>query len=190
MNAAPATPDAHSSVPVWLLDVDGVLNALSRPGWHAPPARRYAHVDGLEFKLRWAPSLIDAIVDLHRSKTVEIRWATSWVNHTDQLCRLMGLPRFPLAFTLPVTLKAATDELHAATEAAKRVAALATITPGRRLLWTDDDAIFLVGTPERDALEAAGSLLIAPDDRRGLQPEDIDKIRAWLSHGAAAQVAP
>ena len=34
----------HSSSrpPVWLLDVDGVINA-TRPGWHAAPRRSMVH---------------------------------------------------------------------------------------------------------------------------------------------------
>lgn len=166
---------------MWLLDVDGVLNASSKPGWHAPPARRYAYADGIEFKMRWAPSLIDAIVDLHRSGTVEIRWATSWVTHIDQVVQLLALPPFPVAFTLPVGLKAATGALHDATEAAKRAAALGVVRSGRRLLWTDDEAFFPVGSHEHGELVAAGALLIAPDPRRGLQPEHVETIRAWLA---------
>ncbi|MBB2925524.1 HAD domain-containing protein [Cellulomonas cellasea] len=167
-------------VPVWLLDVDGVLNARSRPGWSAAPAQRYAHANGLRFKLRWSPALLTEVRNLIGTDTVEIRWATSWVPHIDQVARAMALPDLPLAFTLPSNLAAATDELHEATEAAKRAAALDTVESGRRLLWTDDDAIWPSG-PEREHLEAAGALLIAPDERHGLQPEDVAAIRAWLN---------
>lgn len=170
----------RSDAPVWLLDVDGVLNAMSRPGWSAPPARRYAYAGGVQFKLRWAPALLEEVRDLIRSDAVEVRWATSWVMHIGQIARAMALPDLPLAFTLPPDLGAATDELHDATEAAKRTAALDVVAGGRRLLWTDDDAIWPTG-PERAHLEAAGALLIAPDERRGLQPADITTIRAWLT---------
>ncbi|PPK93489.1 hypothetical protein CLV92_110117 [Kineococcus xinjiangensis] len=40
---------------VWLLDVDGVLNA-SRPGWSAPPRIRSAYSGGFEYRIRWAPA--------------------------------------------------------------------------------------------------------------------------------------
>lgn len=170
----------RTDVPVWLLDVDGVLNAFSRPGWSAPPARGDAYADGLQFTLRWAPALLTEVRGLLASDTVEVRWATSWVSYIDQITRTMSLPELPLAFTLPAELTAATSALHDATVAAKRRAALDVVGSGRRLLWTDDDAIWPPG-PERTYLEGAGALLIVPDARRGLQPDDLDAIRAWIA---------
>lgn len=176
-------------VPVWLLDVDGVLNAMSRPGWSAAPDQRYAHADGLRFRLRWAPALLAEVRDLIRSDAVEVRWATSWVSHIDQIAGAMALPDLPLAFTLPTHLAAASDELHDATRSAKRAAALDVVASGRRLLWTDDAAIWRSG-PEREHLEAAGALLIAPDERRGLQPADLAAIRAWLDDPTTTTAGP
>lgn len=173
--------NGRPDVPVWLLDVDGVLNASSRPGWHAQPTRRYAYAGGHEFKFRWAPSLIDALHALIRSDLVEVRWATSWINDIGQVNRLLTMPLdLPLAFALPTDLRPATDALHDAAEDAKRTAALDIARAGRRLLWTDDEAIFPIGTSERDELITAGALLIEPDARRGLQPEHIEAIRTWL----------
>lgn len=174
--------DGRADLPVWLLDVDGVLNAMGRPGWSAAPEQRSAYVNGLRFRLRWAPALLAEVRDLIRSDTVEVRWATSWVTHIDQVARAMGLPDLPLAFTLPPDLLAATADLHAATETAKRAAALDVVASGRRLLWTDDEAIWPAGA-QREHLEAAGALLIAPDERRGLQPADVAAVRAWLAAG-------
>lgn len=62
----------------------------------------------------------------------------------------------------------------------QRAAALDIVANGRRLLWTDDNAIWRSG-PEREQLEAAGALLISPDERRGLQPDDVTTIRAWIA---------
>lgn len=166
-------------LPVWLLDVDGVLNATSKPGWHAPPTRRYAYANGAEFSMRWAPSLLDRIRTLIRTEQVEVRWATSWIGYTAQLERMFGLPPLIDAFRLDPALLAGTEERRQATEANKRAAALEIVRSGRRLLWTDDDAIWPNG-PERDELTAAGALLIAPDERRGLQPDHLDAIDAWL----------
>ena len=47
--------------PVWLLDVDGVLNA-NKPGWGQAPRKRI--ISG--FVVRWAPKLI---VRMHRLQT-------------------------------------------------------------------------------------------------------------------------
>ncbi|GAB7036225.1 MULTISPECIES: hypothetical protein [Catenuloplanes] len=54
---------------------------------------------------------------------------------------------------------------------------------GRRLIWTDDEALPPPGAA-RDALTADGrAMLVAPDSRRGLQPADLDAIEAFA--GAA-----
>ncbi|KUL32677.1 hypothetical protein [Actinoplanes awajinensis] len=44
-----------AAAPVWLLDVDGVLNA-NRPGWSAAPRRGMAYAGGTGFLMRWAPA--------------------------------------------------------------------------------------------------------------------------------------
>jgi hypothetical protein len=72
-----------ASPPIWLLDVDGVLNA-DKPGRGAPPRRAMAYADGTGWLMRWAPSLIDRIGGLRRAGAVDIRWCTSWCGHTDQ----------------------------------------------------------------------------------------------------------
>ena len=117
--------------------------------------------------MRWAPQLIDQIRDLYDSAAVEIRWATSWIDHNiSRIEFLMGLPSFPTAYP-PGT---AGPDGH---PVAKLAAALGVIDAGHRLIWTDDDAI-PAGGSARDALEAAGALLIAPDLHRALRPEHCD----------------
>ncbi|MFS0702898.1 hypothetical protein AB6N23_00100 [Cellulomonas sp. 179-A 9B4 NHS] len=80
---------------------------------------------------------------------MKVRWATSWVTHIDQIETAMALPPLPCAFTLPPLLSAATDELRHATEAAKRAAALDVVATDRRLLWTDDEAVWRSGSVGR-----------------------------------------
>ncbi|MEU1763329.1 hypothetical protein [Micromonospora sp. NPDC005652] len=79
--------------PVWLLDVDGVINA-SRPGWNAVPWKGYAYDRATEYKIRWAPQLIARIYELHRAGLVEIRWCSTWCAYADQLERLFASRRF------------------------------------------------------------------------------------------------
>jgi hypothetical protein len=157
---------------VWLLDVDGVLNAR-RPGWGGPPRRAYAMSEGVSWPIRWAPALIARIHALHRTGTVEIRWCSTWCADVDELERLFGLPRLERAFTDPVEPGESADAL-------KLTAAFAVIDAGYPLVWTDDAAIPDEG-PERDRLLAGGrTLLIAPEPGRGLQPEHIDAIEDFL----------
>ncbi|GGR89470.1 hypothetical protein GCM10010169_37120 [Micromonospora fulviviridis] len=162
--------------PVWLLDVDGVLN-VSRPGWGAPPRRSqvWADSEAVSYQVRWAPALVARIRALHGCGAVEVRWCTTWCPDAERLERLWGLP--PLVRSLdadPMPRGSACWPL-------KRAAARAVVAAGRRLIWTDDEALPTAG-PDRDALTADGrALLIAPRPSRGLQPADLDRIAAFAA---------
>ena len=55
------------------------------------------------------------------------------------------------------------------------------LAEGRRLIWTDDEALPPPG-PERDELTTDNrALLIAPRPARGLQPEDLDHIERFAT---------
>lgn len=176
--------DSGLTVPVWLLDVDGVLNT-TRPGWGAAPRRAVAFSDGMNWPIRWAPALIDRIRGLHASRTVEIRWCTTWCPDAHQLEGLFRLPCLPRALLMDPVPRGAEGR------AAKLAAARSVLDDeGRCLVWTDDDAI-----PEtwllRDELEAGGrALLIAPSPRRGLQPSHLHSIEAFLRRHREAATVP
>lgn len=165
--------------PVWLLDVDGVLNA-SKPGWGGPP--RKTSVAGLT--IRWAPPLVARICALHDAGAVEVRWSTTWCGYPDQLADLGALFRLDLE-------SAFGDRPMSKTWADLKVeAALSVLAEGRRLVWTDDDEVDAARRlfPELAAAEAAGiALLIAPRSNRGLQPEDLDLIETFAADVSAAK---
>jgi hypothetical protein len=162
--------------PVWLLDVDGVLNA-ARPGWDEDHEQGQAFVHGTCYRLRWAPPLARRIAALHHSGGVEVRWATTWVDHIQQVERLLRLPRLATAFD-------GLDVVDAEAAVERKVeAALRVVEVERRpLIWTDDDAIPRTG-PILDRLDDAGVpfLLVAPGSRHGLQPEDLTAIDDFLA---------
>lgn len=161
----------------WLLDVDGVINGSGRTGWHAAPhtARvTVGHGDECrEFRLRWAPQLINAIHRIHTAGTARIVWCTTWCPEVDILERLWGLTGLPRAWT---------DHLYGykATEA-KRAAARQVIADGGRLIWTDDDAFPARGWPERELLADGRALLIKPHENRGLRPHHLDLITSFVN---------
>ncbi|GAB2941126.1 hypothetical protein GCM10027280_32000 [Micromonospora polyrhachis] len=152
-----------------------MVNA-SQPGWSAAPhrARVWSPTDRYEYVLRWAPALVDRIRTLHLARAVEVRWCTTWCPDADQLERLWRFPPLGRALTeCPVPKSEYNWPLKL--DAARQV-----LASGRRLIWTDDEAIPVDG-PERDKLIGAGrSLLIAPSSRRGLQPDDLAVIGAFL----------
>ncbi|CRK60373.1 hypothetical protein [Alloactinosynnema sp. L-07] len=164
-----------ADLPVWLLDVDGVLNAV-RPGWGRAPRQGTASSGGLGYRMHWAPALIEEIIRLHRAGLVEIRWATTWADDIAQVERLLRLPRFPTAFsTLGVDPSVKAPERKAA-------AALEIVeVECRPLVWTDDDAIPASG-PLIERLTAIGvpTMFVRPNPRHGLQPEDVRAIEEFL----------
>ncbi|HYY11924.1 MAG TPA: hypothetical protein VE781_13380 [Kineosporiaceae bacterium] len=83
--------------PLWLLDVDGVVNA-DRPGWGGSPRSRQVAADGVLWRIRWAPALVERIRALHRSGRVEIRWASTWIGSTPALAAALALPDFEPAY--------------------------------------------------------------------------------------------
>jgi hypothetical protein len=161
-----------SDKPVWLLDVDGVLNA-SRPGWGAAPRKQMAYADGDAWPMRYAPALIDRIRGLVAADVLEVRWCTTWCAWADQLERIWRLPPLGRAFTEPLNGSAAS--------LAKLAAARQVLAAGRRLIWTDDAEV--PGPGELyDELAADGrALLIRPAGSRGLQPEHLDEIEAFCA---------
>ncbi len=162
---------------MWLLDVDGVLNA-ARPGWGEAADQGPAFVGGIAYTLRWAPPLIQRIGSVLRSGAVEGRWATTWVDNIMQVERLLRLPPMQTAFR---DLECPEDARR--TSELKLCAAFNVVEHERRpLIWTDDDAIPL-GGPDRERLLAAGVpvLLLAPGSAHGLQPEDLADIDDFLA---------
>jgi hypothetical protein len=156
---------------VWLLDVDGVVN-VSRPGWRTTPECGVALAQGMEWPMNWAPDLIDRVRSAHNSGLLEVRWCTTWCPYADQLERL---------FQLPVLVRALAGEPipgGPVSDAMKLAAAFAILDSGRPLVWTDDTAVPESG-PDRHALVDRGALLIRPLSRRGLQPDDMDRIESY-----------
>lgn len=161
--------------PVWLLDVDGVIN-VTRPRWGTAPHSGTAYADGYAYRMRWAPALIDRIRRLHGTGLVEVRWCTTWCAFADELERLWRLPRLERAFTDPLNG-------HEAVEA-KQAAARMVLADGRRLVWTDDQVVPTPGTRLYDELTADGrALLIRPSARRGLRSADLEAIEEFAAKG-------
>ncbi|MCM0677649.1 hypothetical protein NCC78_23600 [Micromonospora phytophila] len=177
-----AEMDLSLEGPVWLLDVDGVINA-NRPGWGGPPRKSqvWSDTDRVPYVVRWAPALIDRIRLLHESGMVDVRWCTTWCPDAHRLEYLWRLPPLARAISAdPMPRGPACWPL-------KLAAARAALAEGRRLVWTDDDALPAPGRL-RDELTASGqALLIAPKSNRGLQPEDLDRIESFIGELQRAQ---
>lgn len=157
--------------PVWLLDVDGVINANS-PQWGEKPAEVTAYAHDYGYTLRYAPSLVARIRALIETGTVDVRWCTTWCDDASELERVWDLPALPRAFSGAgrwVSL-------------AKSSAALGVIEDGRHLIWTDDMETPVKGETAYDRLMAGGnSLLIRPRASVGLTPKHMTAIERFAA---------
>jgi hypothetical protein len=175
-------------VPVWLLDIDGVVNALSRRAPSAPwPAGSWEqHVVRIEVPDRGmltlpilaARPVLEFITDVVESGAAEVRWHSTWGQSAiTTLGPALGLP--------PIELSVAPEWADSAAMWWKIPAARHLAESGRRLVWTDDQLPLYrtdrLGAGELAALEAwDGALLLAPDPAAGLSPDDLARIAGFL----------
>jgi hypothetical protein len=163
---------------VWLLDVDGVVNLIGSKQTRWPGGQKRTTVAG--YPIRWAPDLVDFVNTVNRAGMCEVRWATTWLddNLVDALVAALGFDHFASAYVRQPS------EVH---PEAKRRAACRVLDVGRRLLWTDDDAI---PAKRRERIELLGDgegdrwLTIAPSESYGLGPSDAASILTFLSAGS------
>lgn len=158
--------------PVWLLDVDGVIN-VEHPGWGAAPRSGYAYSGGQDYRMRWSPTLVTRIRALHARGDVDIQWCSTWCHDADQVERLLALPRLDRAWFDPIT--------GTAVAMAKLAAARQVLARGRRLIWTDDEEVPTSGPVHDELVKGGRTLLIAPSPRQGLQPEHMDEIETFVA---------
>lgn len=181
--------------PLVLLDVDGVLNAVSRDpdptAWQdwrtgTAPAR------GRDWRVLWSPSVVEAVHGW--LEVAEVQWLTTWGHEAnDGLRDLLGLPELPVAGTddgtvghgsgpaevLADVTPAAPDALTGTWWKFDVARGIATAQPDRRIAWIDDD---LAGHDAvRAWMAAAGdALCLAPRPQTGLRPDDLEVIGWWL----------
>lgn len=165
----------ETSAPVWLLDIDGVLNALvnrdtlEHPHWTDLEKKLVSTSHGGQFDLTISATVI-AFINAQAALGHDIRWATTWQNDANTfVAPAFGLPQFPVG----ARALGLSDYYY------KERAALLAIDEGRPLVWTDDDAMRLI-VKEEIRNSGVPHLLIEPDPTVGLTPADLDAIDAFL----------
>jgi hypothetical protein len=169
--------------PVWLLDIDGVVNALSAgPVSGSWPAAEWAqHVvradipgsGRMVLPIFVAQPVLDFVTQVHRSGAADVVWHSTWREAAvTDLAPMLGLPRLPVsdAPEWPQRPREPWWKLPAA----QRV-----VESGRRLVWTDDD-IAVVAQQVAGLLGRDDALLISPPPQSGLTPDHLAQIAAFL----------
>lgn len=188
--------------PLLLLDVDGVLNAVTAlpdpavwPDWR----QGRATAAGRSWPISWSPSVVAAVLGWR--ELADVQWLTTWGHDANgELRDLLGLPELPVAGThadadfppqagepdpvlqgsLAAVTPAAPDELTRRWWKFDLVRRIVRGAPDRPLVWVDDD---LSGQADVRAWMERESrcLLVAPSPRTGLSPQDLAEVEAFLA---------
>lgn len=180
------------AAPVWLLDFDGVVNAISSKGgksvWPIWETARVPHPSypTKTLPLLWSPAVVDTIrhaVDAG----VDVRWLTTWREHTKTLPEVIhGLPDIPW-----LDESVLSDEVASTLDPDQRMAsgmwkfevARAYVPDDAPLLWTDDSYWIMSWSKEVPAWvskRGAPTELIQPTETLGLVQRQVRAIREWI----------
>ncbi|WP_419707984.1 HAD domain-containing protein [Promicromonospora sp. NFX87] len=168
-------------VPVWFLDVDGVLNATPAPARRHRP--EFVHTtlrvhDGGELRevpVWWRPSVVAFINDLARTGRAQMRWLTTWGQQAATLfAPAVGLDPFPVAGEQPTSAGAdPTDALW------WKVATIRTQVPTtHRVVFADDDLTTRSRQQLRDTFDDV--LLVTTMPSPGLTDQHLATITRFL----------
>lgn len=198
-------PVSPGTAPLWLLDVDGVLNAVtSKPDptvwddWQ----HGEAHAQGGTWPICFSPTVMRTIRRLSEGGFVDVRWLTTWKAAANgDLIELLGLPAFSVAGA-DASAEASPSAVAASAENGPPTQGAAVATgrqggktwwkfdivrelvraaPNRPLIWTDDDL-----RVERDAVtwvrdHAPHNLVMAPPSAVGLTPRQLRRIEEFCT---------
>jgi hypothetical protein len=155
----------HIMIPVWLLDIDGVVNKLG--GRSAGDNMGIADTsDGGMYNITWRSSVTNFINKVISEGRADVRLCSTWVSDAKTMTDLLGLPELPLAFD------ADTDRYAIRSE--KLNSANILREAGIPFVWTDDDAI------PRGFIGDHKTLLIEPDPYVGLTQSELSAISHFL----------
>ncbi len=188
--------------PLLLLDVDGVLNALSdgaaHPGTWPRWERGRATADGTAWPIRWAPDVVERLRTWHEQGALELQWLTTWGHEANlELRRLLDLPELVVAGTYDeADRRPGAPEDAGAAHASVAPAAPDPLSgrwwkydvvqrvlrehPGRRVVWVDDELHDPRLSFRRWADEHPDVVPVGPDPRTGLSPDDLETVARAL----------
>lgn len=183
--------------PIWLLDIDGVVNAASKKGdpsvW---PREQWlsttATCGGKAWPILASTSVLDFLREVHEKQRAQIWWHTTWQAEAQNLADALDLPAWPIR-PAPEYDRMPQHAAEAIRDnrpdwwklpAAERVVKI----EGHPLIWTDDDITWSLRRYDVDAemRDHAPALLVSPNERTGLTPKHLRQISDFLdAHGGS-----
>lgn len=162
------------SIPIWFLDIDGVINALD--DGHLPHlTQTTARTMDTDWPIRYFPDVIEFINLVHRQGLAEVRWLTTWGQDArTSLAPAVGLDDF---YAYDLVDSTGWWKADIVGESIERDA--------RRIVWTDDD-LDTEDVSFLDGQTSHAALVIAPAALTGLTSIDLSRVAGWLTAGVSA----
>lgn len=161
--------------PVLLLDVDGVVNALSRRGW--PDDTIWADLRIGRYRIQIAHPVVDWLQRLHDEGRVEVQWHTTWQDLVYQITNQLGLPKAPITDAPEITTFTDGSDGWWKIPAVTRA-----LESERPVIWVDDDIDYDVMA--RAVVDSTAThvprLLVCPGSMEGLMADQIARIDGWI----------
>lgn len=169
---------ALSARPLWLLDIDGVINAYAFKAYTSkknlyPDLTKYSvpNANRTIYTFWTSPTLMRQITELHDSGLVEIAWLTTWTYDANAIVApILGLPEFPVVADSGGRFSDYYWKTRTAVEA---------LTQHRPIIWTDDDAITSEARYDYEASDVP-NLMIEPKPNQGITPASMDAIIEFI----------
>ena len=165
-----------ATVPLWLLDVDGVLCPVGGyehgpfPHNHGTTPAQVSEAAGMW--TCWDATTVETITRLHTDGLVDVVWVTTWGEAAHELGQVLGLPRFPV-LDLPTRTGRMHPKFAAGVELLRSHA-------GRPYVWTDDHLTRPVSSAINEALTDREALLIQPVKTLGLTSAHLRRIEKFV----------
>lgn len=164
-------------LPVLLLDVDGVLNAVNSPDILTDYISVCAYAEGRRFPILYNPEIVKRLRDWHDKELVEIRWLTTWCDDADRsLAEAIGMPRG--LWVEGVSEHRSTRHGWWKSEAARKVVMHNAF---RQVFWCDDDLDYALLNGEVEWMRGFDNVTwICPITSAGLTHTHLDIIERKL----------
>lgn len=177
-----------TDVPIWFMDVDGVVNIFPKGApsndverGEASPFISTGLYEASTFPITWRKSILSRIAALHESGVVKVVWLTTWGRGANYgLHELLGLPRLEVVAD-PQDAPYRSMGWHTwwKAEALRRYISEHDV---KKFVWTDDDlAAQSKQIVDIVSMEDAQSMIISTNEREGITHEHLDDIEEFLT---------
>lgn len=165
----------------WLIDFDGVVNAVSRKGdtnvWKDWKQTKLMGWDDHGYPVNYSQTVVDLIA-YAVSQGVNVVWLSTWAEETKQFPQAIpGMPELPfIGSQRDIHNVSYPDKTHWKLDAAREY-----VDPGHDLLWTEDEAYLTeVIASEWRLLRPGKTTVINPYTPIGLSQRQVEQIMTWI----------